>query len=123
MRMNDRIETGPGPGARAASPPGVLARVLGLAVGAVVLVASLIFSVVVFAILLGVAVLGGAYLWWRTRELRRQIREQMQAQDAGRGAMPGGASDAGRPPATDDNVLEGDFIREARRDDPKGPDR
>jgi predicted lipid-binding transport protein (Tim44 family) len=98
-------------------------RVLGFALGVVVLVASLIFSVVVFAILLGVAVLVGGYLWWRTRDLRRQIREQMQAQDAGRGPMPDGASRERRPPAADDNILEGDFIREARRDDQKEPER
>lgn len=120
--MNDRIGSGRTPGAGAASPPGLLARVLAFALGAVALVASLVFSVVVFAFLLGAAVLVGAYLWWRTRELRRQIREQMQAQDAGQAPMRARTTSR-QSGSTDDSILEGDFIREARRNHEKEPDR
>lgn len=106
--------------------PGPLARLLGFAIGAVVLVASLVFSVVVFAVLLGVFVIVGAYLWWRTRELRRQIREQMREQAQGRGPMQGqrpfgSEGSAGGP--RDGDVLDGDFIRESRRGEDREPDR
>lgn len=108
-----------GPGAPAPAPQGLLGRVLGVAVGAVVLVAALLFSVVIFAVLLAAGVIVGGYLWWRTRALRRQLREQMQAMEAqmrARQPTPGGA----RPGARDDTVIDGDFIRETDRD-PRPP--
>lgn len=57
---------------------------------AVLLVAAFMFSLLVFAILASVGVLVWGYLWWKTRELRRQMREQ----------PPGG------------RVIEGEAIRD-----------
>jgi len=103
--------------------PGPLARLLGFAIGAVVLVASLVFSVFVFAILLGVFVIVGAYLWWRTRDLRRQIREQMREQAQQRGPTPGAGPFGSEDGRRDGDVLDGDFIRESRGDDDKESNR
>ena len=50
--------------------------VLTFASAAVLLVAAFMFSLLVLAILATVGVLIWGYLWWKTRELRRQIREQ-----------------------------------------------
>ncbi len=98
--------TGPG--------SGLLSRIVGAALGAVVLVVSLLFSAVVFSFLLAAAVLIGGYFWWRTRDVRRQLREQMAQMDAqmraGTTARPGDASRS-----QGGTVLDGDFIRE--RDD------
>ena len=74
---------------------GLMGKLLMFAAGAVVLVAAFMVSLVVFAVALMVGLLVIAYLWWKTRELRRQIREQ----------RPGG------------RVIEGEAIRAAGSDD------
>ena len=63
-------------------PPTVLQKVLAVIVGAGVLAAALLFSVVVLAVVVTVGVIGGGYLWWRTRAVRRQLREQVAAMQA-----------------------------------------
>jgi len=54
--------------------------------GALVLASAFVLSVVFLAIGLVVVLTGGGYLWWQTRELRRQMRARMQVrpQSAGR---------------------------------------
>lgn len=37
-------------------------------------VVALMFSAVLLALVLILVVFGGAYLWWKTRDLRRQMR-------------------------------------------------
>jgi hypothetical protein len=119
-------------GGPAPTAPGPLARVFGVIVGAAVLAVSLVFSVVVFAVLLAVGVVVGGYLWWRTRELRRQLRQmqqEMAARMQAQAGFPGDARDGMRggpvsgpyPPARDDTVLDGDYIREVDR--PEAPER
>lgn len=70
---------------------GWLGRLLTLTAGAALLVVGFMFSLLVLAVLVtgGLVVLG--YLWWKTRELRRQLRER----------PPGG------------RVIEGVSVREA----------
>ena len=46
--------------------------------GALMLASAFVLSVVFLAIGLIVVLAGGGYLWWRTRELRRQMRARMQ---------------------------------------------
>lgn len=63
---------------------GLAGKIVGVAVGAVGLVLAAMFSLVLMMALLGAGLVFGGYLWWKTRALRRQIREaQLQAQ-AGR---------------------------------------
>lgn len=45
-----------------------------LAVGAV----TLMFSAVLLAVVAVAVLIGGGYLWWRTREARKQFRIQME---------------------------------------------
>ncbi len=100
MRMEEeRPRLAGGDGSRPVHAPGFLVTVVTIAVGAVLLVAGFMFSLLVFAIVVtgGLLVLG--YLWWKTRDLRRQIREQMRE----------------RPAA--ERVIEGEVIREDSRDD------
>jgi hypothetical protein len=54
--------------------------------GTVMLVSAFMVSLVFVAIGLAVVLIFGGYLWWKTRELRRRLRAQMQgrAQPAGR---------------------------------------
>ena len=56
-------------------PRGLLAKVLTFALGAVALVVAFIFSMVALAIVSVVIVIGVGYVWWKTRDLRRHLRE------------------------------------------------
>jgi len=58
---------------------GFLGKVLTFATGAVLLVVGLMFSLLVLAVAATAAMLVLGYLWWKTREARRQIREQPPA--------------------------------------------
>jgi hypothetical protein len=64
--------------------------------GALMLASALVLSVVFLAIGLGVVLAFGGYLWWKTRELRRQMRARMRGQSQSAG-----------------DVIEGEVIREA----------
>lgn len=68
----------------------------------------LMFSAMLLAAILVVAAIGGAYLWWRTRELRRQMREQMQNFPP-RGAQA--QSDVFRGEVYSSEVIEGEAVR------------
>ena len=81
-----------GNGQRLRAPaPGLLGRLLTAVASAAVLVVAFMFSLVIFAVFATVALAGGLYLWWKTRALRRQLRER----------PPGG------------RVIEGEVIRKA----------
>lgn len=59
----------------AAQQPGFLTKLLTIVTGAFLLVVGLMFSLVVFAVAAVLASVVLAYLWWKTRDLRRQMRE------------------------------------------------
>ena len=67
--------------------------------GALMLASACVVSVVFLAIGLGVVLTFGGYLWWKTRELRRQIRAGMQEQSQ---------------PRYDGDVIEGEVISHER---------
>ena len=100
MRMEEeRLRLAGGDGSRRVNAPGLLSKVVTIAVGAVLLVAVFTFSLLVFAIVVAGGLLVLGYLWWKTRDLRKQIRQQMRER---------------RP---SERVIEGEVIREAARDD------
>jgi len=53
--------------------------------GALALASAFVVSLVFLGIGLAVVLIGGGYLWWKTRELRRQLRARMHSQP-----QPGG---------------------------------
>jgi len=57
------------------SPPGLLRKAGAVAATVVLAGVALMFSAVLLTAVLLVIVFGGAYVWWRTRELRRQMRD------------------------------------------------
>jgi hypothetical protein len=69
--------------------------------GAVMLASAFVVSLVFVAAGLAVALIFGGYLWWKTRELRRQFRARMQEQ---------------KPPGEviEGEVIEGEVIRRER---------
>ncbi|PRY06656.1 hypothetical protein [Paraburkholderia sp. BL25I1N1] len=62
-------------------PPSLLAKVLAVVTGAALLVVGFAVSLVMLAVVLGAGILIGGFVWWKTRDLRKQLREQaMRAQ-------------------------------------------
>lgn len=89
--------------------PSLLRKIAAIAVLTVTAVAAVMFSAVLLALLLCVAIVAGIYLWWKTRALRRQMRE-MQVAETEACAMQ--EDDAGI-------VIEGEAVRvDAKRDTP-----
>lgn len=90
MLTNDELRLpGNGPQLRARTP-GLLSRILTTVAGIVVIVGAFAVSLVVFAAVAAATLVVGSYLWWKTRTLRRQMREQ----------PPGG------------RIIEGEVIRD-----------
>ena len=82
------------------------AKALVILGGAVTLVSAFVVSLVFVVIGMAVVLTVGGYLWWQTRELRRQMRERMQGQ-----------------PPSGGQVIEGEVIwRETTGRDPVRPD-
>lgn len=77
---------------------GFLARALAVLAGIALFVGAIAVSLFLFAGLLVGALIGGAYLWWKSREVRKALRE---AQWHG--------------PTVDDNVIEGEVVRREER--------
>ncbi len=79
MDSNDDRPRLSGPGTRRYrfdfAPPTFVGRLVGFVVGAAMLVLAFVFSIVVFAVLAALAVIAGGWLWWKTRHVRRDLRE------------------------------------------------
>ncbi len=98
--------------AGSASGPGgsLFGRVLGIAVGIVLLVLGFTLSALLFAFLLVAGILAGGILWWRTRALRQALRSQMQRMEEGRAEYEG--MDEDRKRHDGGRVIEGEATRE-----------
>jgi hypothetical protein len=79
-------------------------KALLVAGGVVAVVSAFVVSLVFFAVGFAVVLTAGGYLWWKTRDLRKQLRARMQEQSH--------VSSTGR-------IIEGEVIPPARlqRDD------
>lgn len=91
-------------------PPGLLRKVVASVVTLAVFGLALMFSVLLFAAVLAVGATAFVYLWWRTRDLRKQMRMHPTGGAVIRGEVYKG------------EVYEGEVIREIDRDDAKGGD-
>lgn len=88
-----------------------LATILSVIVGAGLLVAGFFFSIIILAI---VAVIGlglWGYLWWKTRALRSNLREQMEQMQ--REQQSGTVREES---TTEGVIIEGEVIREESDD-------
>jgi len=63
-----------------AQAPGLLGRILMYVAGAATLIVAFMFSVLFFAIVVAIGLVVWGYLWWKTRDLRKQMREHMATQ-------------------------------------------
>lgn len=83
---------------RRAQPMSVWQKIVAAVIGGGVFVLALMFSVVLFAVVVTVGLVVWGYLWWKTRNLRKQMRDN--------------------PP--DGLVIEGVVIREGEAEDMPG---
>ena len=100
MRMNPdpfRLPNGRG------RPPGLLARVLATVAAAGLFVLAFMMSAFVLAGALALGLVAWGWFWWKTRAVRRALREQM------RNAPPGSQAWEGR----EITIIEGEVIRDA----------
>lgn len=86
---------------------GPLGKILTIVGAAALLTVGLMFSLVALAVLLVAGALIVAYFYWQTRHLRRHLQQQMAYQMP---RPPGRNDDAN---AANDDVIEGEVIREA----------
>lgn len=93
-------------GRRRGSLPTLLTRILTVAAGAVVLIGAVAISFVVFVIVLTALLVIGLYVWWKTRHVRRQLAEQLNARRA-EAAAPRG------------DIIEGEVIRKRDSEEPR----
>lgn len=56
--------------------PGLFGKIAAAVVGAIALVLAFMFSVVALAVVSVVVLIVIGYLWWKTRDLRRRMRER-----------------------------------------------
>lgn len=96
-------------------PAGPLRKIVAFIMTLVLAGMALMFSAVLLVFVLCVVVIGGVFLWWKTRELRKQLRAQMQNFPPPGGAATQGDIFAGE--ALKGTVIEGEVIRvDERRD-------
>jgi uncharacterized protein HemX len=98
-------------------PPGnsnPVQKALAVIATAALVTVGLMFSAVLFAVLLVVVALGGVWLWWRTREVRRQLRLMQQALQEAQARSAAGERETFRG-----EVIEGEAVRvDNKRDAP-----
>lgn len=82
-------------------PPGLLAKLLAFLLSATLFVLAFMFSVVALAVVAVVGIGVAGWFWWKTRALRRQMREQ--------GGM---ASTSAHRRAEGGQIIEGEVVRE-----------
>ncbi|MBA3023116.1 MAG: hypothetical protein KKG03_05235 [Gammaproteobacteria bacterium] len=84
-----------------ANPPSPLRKFVGVLVTVAVAIVVLMFSAVFFAVIAVVGLIAWGYLWWKTREVRKQMRAfANQDQSVMREQR-----------ASNDEVFEGEVIR------------
>ncbi|MDX5363849.1 MAG: hypothetical protein LPJ91_06835 [Pseudazoarcus pumilus] len=88
-------------------PPGLLTRIIAVIAAVGLAIVGLMFSVVVFAIALGVGAVVAIWLWWKMRTLRKQMEQDPRFQEMRRQQQQqSGESD----------VIEGVVIREVHEE-------
>ena len=100
MPANDDPSRIPGNGPRFRAPAsGFLGKIVTTVASAAVLVMAFMLSLLVFAFVAAIGLMLGGYLWWKTRELRKQMRDRPQG---------------GR-------IIEGEVVRDSATPDPAQP--
>jgi hypothetical protein len=86
--------------------PGFFTKLLTLLASVVVLIVGLMFSVLFLAVVAAVGLVVWGYFWWKTRELRKVMREQQPGEPFGRSGTGSGYVVDGEA-----TVVEGEFTQ------------
>ena len=86
-------------------PPSLLGKILAFIIGTGVLALAFMFSLVALAVVAVGGLMLWAWLWWKTRAIRQQIREQGPLN-----ATPNRNNGSGQ-------IIEGEVIRESESTD------
>lgn len=54
---------------------GLIGRLIGLLAGVLLLIAGVMFSLVILAVIAVAGLLAWSYFWWKTRKLRKAMRD------------------------------------------------
>ncbi len=81
--------------------PGLIGKILAFIIAAAMLVLGFMFSLVALAVVVVGGLMVWGWLWWKTRAIRQQIREQSVAQGTMTTDFNGG------------QIIEGEVIRES----------
>ena len=87
-------------------PPGFFTKLLTLLASVALLIVGLMFSVLFLAVVAAVGLVVWGYFWWKTRELRKVMREQQQGKPFGSSATGSGHVVDGEA-----TVVEGEFTQ------------
>lgn len=87
---------------RQGNPPGPLAKLAAFVLSVAFMALAFMFSLVALAVVAVAGIMLGGWLRWKTRTLRKQMQEMREAQTMGRAQ-----------PARNEQVIEGECIREA----------
>ena len=90
-------------------PGGWIARIGTFIVAAVMAVLGFMVSLAFFSFIAAVGVIAFIWVWWKTRDLRKQMQQDLDAMNAGFNA----AQSSDRSSATQE-IFEGEVIRETR---------
>ena len=93
----------------------VVAKTVALIGGAVLLVSALALSLIFFAVLIVVGVLIGGYLWWKTRDLRKQVRTQFESTAPFQ-------TDRGKGETMEGEIIEGEIVGRGAPDEAQSSD-
>lgn len=101
------------------SSSGPLQKVAGAIAAVAIAGVLLVFSSVFLAVFAVVAIIGGAVVWWKTRHLRKIIREMRASMKRARGEYDGAVGQgpfgpAGPSAQSAQSAQSGQYAREAR---------
>ena len=94
-------------------PQGPLAKLIAFVLSAAFLILAFMFSLVALAVVAVAGLAVGGWLWWRTRQLRREIkraRESQRQSDAGT-STNGPAYAPSAAPRRSATIIEGEAVR------------
>jgi len=83
--------------------PRLLSRLIGFIITAALIVVGLMFSAVLLVFIVIAGVIAFGYLWWKTRAMRKQMREQQNARG-------GAANDVFGDDDFKGEIIEGEVI-------------
>lgn len=95
------------------APTGLLGKLVAALLTTVLLVVGFMFSLVLLAVVAVLGVIGLGYFWWKTRAIRRVMRERMAASNHGQSVVIEGEATVIRdaPEAANDHRL---FVERTR---------